>query len=169
MKTIITTRFGRHILLMQAKLRNLSSKITKLRGEYFENRGFSPKNVKRRFCNWTNVAISLLLHENYYYYMFWEAYLAHMWEKLRNLSSKITKLRGEYFKNRGFSPRNVKGWSCNCKNVAISLFLHETFYYYVFWEAYLVHMWEKLRNLSSKITKLRGEYFKNRGFSTKKC
>ena len=40
--------------------------------------------------------------------MFWEGYLAHMREKLRNLSSKITKLRGEYFKNRGFSPKMLK-------------------------------------------------------------
>ena len=129
---------------------------------------FSPNHVKILPCNCKNVAISLFLHETFYYYMFWKAYRAHMREKLQNLSSKISKLGVEYFNNRRIFTKNVKRWSCNCINVVISLFLHETFHYYMFWEAYLAHMWEKLRNLSSKLTKLRGEYFKNRGFSPKK-
>ena len=114
MKTIITTSFERHILLiMWEKLRNLSSKITKLRGEYFKNHGFSPKNVKRRFCNCTNVAISLLLHENYHYYMFWEAYLAHMWEKLRNWAAKLWNLSSKIVK---FEQQNCEIWAAKSQN-----------------------------------------------------
>ena len=123
------------------------------------------RNVKRRSCNCTNFAINLLLHENYHYCMFWEAYLAHMREQLWNLSSKITKLRGEYLKNRGFSPTNVKRRSRNCPNFAITFLLHENYHYDAFCEAYLTHMRGKLWNLSSKTTKLRAQYLKSRGFS----
>jgi len=41
----------------------------------------------------TTVVMRLFLHENYHYHMFWEAYLAHTWEKWRNLSCEITRFK----------------------------------------------------------------------------
>ena len=51
--------------------------------------------------------------------------------------AKSVNLRGEYFKNREFSPINANKYAFNHTNVVISLLLHEN--YPMFWEAHLTH------------------------------
>ena len=78
-----------------------------------KNREFLPINANIWSCNCPNVVISLFLHENCYYCMFWEAHIRPKWW---NLNNRITKLGDEfgdeYFKNPEFSWINANRWCC---------------------------------------------------------